>query len=66
MDVGTIINRMENELKNLKSITKSRERFEMAAGKWADVDTKKFLREIYDSRDFSTRKQVESFYGKKL
>ncbi len=59
MDVGTIINRMENELKSLKSITKSRGRFERAAGKWADVDTKKFLCEIYDSRGFSTRKQVE-------
>lgn len=59
MDVGTIIDRIESELKNLKSITKSRKRFERAAGKWADVDTKKFLSDVYDSRGFSTRKQVK-------
>jgi predicted ATPase with chaperone activity len=59
MSIDALLNKIESEIKNLKIMVRSKERFLRAAGKWADLDTEKLKKEIYEARTISTRAKVE-------
>lgn len=59
MSIDALLNKIESEIKNLKIMVRSKERFLRAAGEWADLDTEKLKKEIYKARKISTRTKVE-------
>ncbi len=46
---------LEKELKEIKQMMRSKERFFKAAGGWKDLDTEKLKDEIYESRNRPSR-----------
>lgn len=59
MSINALLNKIESEIKNLKVMIRSKDRFLKAAGEWTDLDTEKLKKEIYEARAVSTRTKVE-------
>lgn len=58
IDVLAKLNRIEDELRSLKSMIRSKERFLRSAGRWRDLDTEKLKKDIYKARSVSTRRRA--------
>lgn len=58
IDVLAKLTRIEDELRSLKNMIRSKERFLRSAGKWGDLDTEKLKKDIYDARGISTRRRA--------
>ena len=57
-DVLTKLNKIEDEVRSLKNLIRSKERFLRSAGKWEGMDTAKLKKDIYDARGVSSRSRT--------
>lgn len=57
-EVLTKISKIEEDVRSLKNLIRSKERFLRSAGKWGDLDTEKLKRDIYDARKVSSRSRT--------
>ncbi len=50
IDLLSKLGKIEDELRSLKNVIRSKERFLRSAGKWGDLDAEKLKKDIYDAR----------------
>lgn len=55
VDIFKKIALIEEELEEIKSMVRSKNRFFSSAGGWEDLDTDKLKADIYEARKISTR-----------
>lgn len=58
IDVFSKLSEIEDELRSLKGMIRSKERFLGSAGKWGDLDAEKLKKDIYEARGVSTRRRA--------
>jgi hypothetical protein len=58
IDLLSKLSKIEDELRSLKNVIRSKERFLRSAGKWGDLDAEKLKKDIYDAREISSRRRA--------